>query len=94
MARLAEPRTLQLIQADTSTAGHLMTQTGTNTPAGYKRPHRHAALQRQLRIVLLSETGTWDLLLKDYSDNLHNLACGLAPVSGTHLPLLSQRQTL
>lgn len=53
-----------------------------------------SALQRQLRTVPSSETGTWDSLPKDYSDNLHNLACGLTTVSRTHLPPLSHRQTL
>lgn len=65
-----------------------LNDTDTNTPAGHKRPPPHAALQRQLRTVLPSETGIWDSLPKDYSDNLHNVACGLTTVSRTHLPHL------
>lgn len=45
-AGLAELEVPQLIPADTSTAVHSMTQTDTNTPAGYKRLHRHAAQPR------------------------------------------------
>lgn len=44
-----------------------LNDTDTNTPAGHKRPPPHAALQRQLRTVLPSETGIWDSLPKDYS---------------------------